>query len=175
MFQVDLSSIERHHFAFIIALLSTLISCVISFIHVHKHFSTVIDDSLRRHTIRILIMIPFYSLESFFDLYFKHYPGGSVFREAYESVVIWSSYCLLISLLGGELQIKRILSKRYYSICDGGMAGFRMGFSHPFFFKIFLKPILTPDDFLVFCRAGILQYVPLKYNFFIIVLFKIEL
>lgn len=50
--------------------------------------------------------VPLYAVESFFDLFFKHYPGGSVFREAYESIVILSLYRLLVALLGGMDQVR---------------------------------------------------------------------
>jgi hypothetical protein len=43
-----------------------------------------LDEEMRTSTVRILILVPLYACESFFDLFFKHYPGGSVFREAYE-------------------------------------------------------------------------------------------
>jgi hypothetical protein len=51
------------------------------------------------------VSVPLYACESFFDLFFHHYPGGSVFREAYESIVILSLYRLLVSLLGGPDQV----------------------------------------------------------------------
>ena len=47
-----------------------------------------LDEEMRTSTVRILILVPLYACESFFDLFFKHYPGGSVFREAYEVCAI---------------------------------------------------------------------------------------
>lgn len=157
-----ISALSLANIIYITALICTVLATFICILHMHRHFLCVSNDPLRKHTIRILIMIPFYSIESLLSLYFKHYPGANVFRESYESVVIWSTYGLLITLLGGDGSVKRILDTRFYSICDGGMAGFRMQFQHPIWTRFCLRPIHSPSDFLAFCKVGILQYVPLK-------------
>jgi hypothetical protein len=69
---VDIGSgLELHHLAWIIAAFFTLISLVGSVWLVYKHLKHWSEPMIQRHIVRIILMIPIYTIDSYLSLIFK--------------------------------------------------------------------------------------------------------
>lgn len=71
------------------------------------------NPDLKRYVIRILMLVPIYSLESWFGLRFNDASLYlDVLREVYEALVIYSFYQFLVFYLGGEDYLGVVLTRK---------------------------------------------------------------
>jgi len=106
---------ERHVVAWTVAASFAFAAVFLSFLQIWKHIKHNHHALLRKYVVRILLMVPVYSIESWFALYNSRSALGKylvLLRDTYESVVIYSFFMMLLSLLGGERCLSRRLESR---------------------------------------------------------------
>ncbi|GAA5835968.1 hypothetical protein JCM11251_006616 [Rhodosporidiobolus azoricus] len=113
-----------------------------------KHYH---QPRLQRFVVRILVMVPIYSISSLISLYSL---DAAFFvdavRDVYEAFVIYCFFSLLVEYLGGERSLIITLHGR-------------PPHSHPWPIRYFLSPMDASDPFTFLgLKRGILQYVQLK-------------
>lgn len=134
-----------------LTLLPTLISVCLATFTIHEHFLNYRKPQQQRLIVRILLILPIYSIVCYTSL---AYPKVSrllePLREIYEAFVIYTFFSLLTDYLDGE---KNIVV----------MSSGRAPVSHPWPMNLTFKAIDISDPFdLLMIKRGILQYVWLK-------------
>mmetsp|Transcript_83921 Transcript_83921/g.218487 ORF Transcript_83921/g.218487 Transcript_83921/m.218487 type:complete len:580 (-) Transcript_83921:44-1783(-) len=84
-----------------------------SFWLINKHFRNNKNPALRKYTVRILLMVPIYSLQAFIALWFQVTAVSAelmrFIRELYEAIVIFSFLQFILTCVGGpESVVKRM-------------------------------------------------------------------
>lgn len=112
---------------------------------------------MQRYYMRILWMVPIYSIESWCALRFKNQKIYlETAREAYEAYVIYSFFMLLHNFLGPRPKLlERLRSK---------------GESHKMMFPLCCFPRMSPRGFLRRTSFGVFQYVFLRFTIAILTL-----
>lgn len=88
-----LSGNDKHSLAKCISLYFTIVTIPISIYQTYEHLSNFCKPLLQVQIIRVIWMVPVYSLESVLSIHFVKYSFlFQVIRETYESYVI---YCFL--------------------------------------------------------------------------------
>lgn len=103
---------ELHDWAWIATGIATIISGVLSAYLIYKHCTNYTSKYQQRFIVRILLMVPIYSMDSF--LSFRVYSLAIYFdllRDCYEAFVINTFFCLLIEYAGGYSATKEALAK----------------------------------------------------------------
>ncbi|GAA6005875.1 hypothetical protein JCM10207_007260 [Rhodosporidiobolus poonsookiae] len=127
--------------------LSTLLSLWTVWLQL-KHYHR---PRLQRMVVRILVMVPIYSISSLISLYSLDAAFFlDAFRDVYEAFVIYCFFSLLVEYLGGERSLLITLHGR-------------PPHPHPRPVGWFLSPMDASDPFTFLgLKRGILQYVQLK-------------
>jgi len=111
------TSFEPHDWAWLFSGIATIIACVMSFYLIEKHLVNYNRPKIQKHIIRILFIVPIYSIDSWIS--FRFYRYGTyidIVRDTYEAFVIYEFVSLCQELLGGSegailcLQSKESLS-----------------------------------------------------------------
>ena len=145
--------IERQYWAWIIGGIFAAAAIIWSFVTLYKHWiSSELPPhrNIRKHTLRILWMVPIYSLASWLGLILRDYAlYWDLVRGCYESVTIYSFFALLVAFSGGKIKLmRRIASKaqqQHIAPCN-----------------CCLSLWLNGREFYENCRFGVLQYVVLR-------------
>ncbi|GAA5958399.1 hypothetical protein JCM21900_002182 [Sporobolomyces salmonicolor] len=129
------------------AVFSTLLSLATVYLQL-KHYHR---PRLQRFVVRILCMVPIYSLSSLISLYSLDLAFFvDAVRDIYEAFVIYCFFSLLVEYLGGERSLIILLHGRE-------------PVKHPWPVSLFLPPMDASDPFTFLgLKRGILQYVQLK-------------
>lgn len=94
-------------------LFSVLFSTLYSSYTIYTHLLNYRKPILQRHVIRLLLMVPIYSLSSLISLFsIQAAPLIDLLRDLYEAFVIYSFFTLLVEYLGGERSILILLHGR---------------------------------------------------------------
>ena len=109
---------------------------------------------IQKYIIRIIVMIPIYSIESWCSLRF-HFISIylQTLREIYESYVIYSFFYFLISLLGNESKLITILKLKSKE---------KLQYLYPFNLCCCSNWEENSQFFLYYCKLGVFQYVIYK-------------
>ena len=143
---------QRHIVAWCIAAIFVGVAVPLSFHDMHMHMLHYRQPELQKYYIRILWMVPIYSIESWCALRFKEQAVLlETMREAYEAYVVYSFYMLLIKFLGGEEKVVTILERR-------ALQGHEKNVPHMLPFCCLPKWELG-DSFVTHCTVGVFQYV----------------
>jgi len=146
---------EYHQSAFFAAGAFVLLTVPMSIWDIFQHLVYYSNPSAQRHIIRILWLVPIYSIESWLALRNDNHDwygkGLQVAREAYEGFVIYSFMNYLIAALGGQRAAIQKLSDR------GSEHMHHMsGVGH------IIAEWTDPVDFLHNIKLGVFQYVFLQ-------------
>ncbi|GAA5869265.1 hypothetical protein JCM3774_004188 [Rhodotorula dairenensis] len=127
--------------------LSTVLSLATVWLQL-KHYH---KPRLQRLVVRILVMVPIYSISSLIALYSLDLAFFlDAFRDVYEAFVIYCFFSLLVEYLGGERSLIITLHGRD-------------PVPHPFPVNLFLNPMDASDPYTFLgLKRGVLQYVQLK-------------
>mmetsp|Transcript_10091 Transcript_10091/g.18373 ORF Transcript_10091/g.18373 Transcript_10091/m.18373 type:complete len:335 (+) Transcript_10091:28-1032(+) len=111
------------------------------------------NQAMRKHVIRILMMVPVYGIQCYFALVVDNATiYFDALRECYEAVVIYSFVGLLIGFLGGERHLIYVMEQKPQDYVK-----------HPFPANVCLGDTLTyGEDLFRFAKIGSLQYVVVK-------------
>ncbi|MES1911045.1 MAG: hypothetical protein MHM6MM_009665 [Cercozoa sp. M6MM] len=125
------------------------LATILTLHHVRTHAIFNQNPVMRKHVLRILLMVPVYALQAWLGLRF---PSSAIvfdtLRDLYEAFVMYSFFLMLVEFVGGEPLLARALQE------------------FPIVRHIFPLRCVTPwrmgDEFLAKNKLGILQYVPVK-------------
>jgi hypothetical protein len=146
--------VKRQNLWFTAAAFATLATAV-SLVIIFRHLCSFTRPLLQRSIVRILLIIPIYSLSSFLSL---RYETKAIYfdtlRDIYESYVIYMFLNLIIAFMGGE------------SHCVSQLAGTGT-MNHPIPCCC-LPKITLGSRFIRRCKQGTLQFVIMKPVFALI-------
>mmetsp|Transcript_1043 Transcript_1043/g.2987 ORF Transcript_1043/g.2987 Transcript_1043/m.2987 type:complete len:359 (+) Transcript_1043:65-1141(+) len=146
----------------LIAGLSTIFACVCSFHLIYMHLLNYNFPEYQVYIVRILGMVPIYSVTSFLSLVDRDTNRSLIsdlFRDCYESFVIYNFLVLLIHFGGGERSLV------YYLETKPRMR-------HPWPLSEVLPPIRLGASFMHAVRASCLQFVFVKPACVILLLYS---
>lgn len=135
-----------------IAGLLGFVAVTVSIRHIHGHLTHYVVPKYQLHIVRILAMVPIYSITSWLALVIRDERWVLVLdliRDSYEAYVIYNFVILLINYGGGHLHLCRYLEDQP-----------RM--EHPFPLNGWLPPLKLGPAFLSGIRASVLQFVFIK-------------
>jgi len=119
---------------------------------VYLHLTHWYMPDVQKYVVRILWMVPLYSVQSWLSLRFH---DARIYidaiRDLYEAYVIASFLYYLIELLGGQDTLVRTLQRKDASLGR-----------HTFPISLFVQPWDMGVEFLLQCKHGVLQYVVIK-------------
>jgi len=142
--------LQTHHYAWFISGLFALIATIMSLRLMYRHYQNYTKPYYQRQIIRIIMMVPIYSVISWLSFrYYTYEIYLDVFRDCYEAFVIYSFFTLLLNYLGedGPAQKAVLKDKPVMKFC---------------FPLHFLKYDPKSSNFLPNCRHGALQYVVIR-------------
>jgi Organic solute transporter Ostalpha len=132
---------------------------VLSIRLVYLHFTHWYMPHVQKYIIRILFMVPLYSVQSWLSLAYRDQRIYiDAIRDVYEAYVIASFLYYLIELLGGQdALVRTFLAKAR----DDPDAAHHLG-QHGFPLSLVLEPWDLGLEFMLQCKHGVLQYVVVK-------------
>jgi len=120
---------------------------------IYLHLTHWYMPEVQKYVVRILWMVPIYSIQSYLSLRFH---DSRIYidcvRDFYEAFVIASFVYYCIEILGGQDALVQILLQK--TDADLGQ--------HPWPLCLVLQPWELGIDFLLQCKHGVLQYVVFK-------------
>ncbi|KAJ2721363.1 hypothetical protein GGI07_004033 [Coemansia sp. Benny D115] len=138
---------NAHKVGWIISGVFALVATIISAVHICKHLRNYTVPRQQRHIVRIILIIPVYSVISFLSYrFYRESPYYTAVRDCYEAFAIAAFYMLLLQYIGDSSagQKKAMLDKR--------------GMKWTFPFNCFeMRP--AGRRTFVLLKWGILQYV----------------
>lgn len=138
--------------AIIVGGLLALAAVVLAVRHIGQHLRHYCKPQYQLHIVRILAMVPIYSVTSWFALVSqdeRHILVLELVRDSYEAYVVYNFVVLLINYGGGDLHLCRYLEDQP-----------RM--PHPWPLNQWLPPLKLGPAFLNSVRASVLQFVFVK-------------
>ncbi|XP_065186837.1 transmembrane protein 184C-like [Sycon ciliatum] len=150
---------EPHVIAWFVAGIFVLATIPMSLWDISMHLSNYTQPDLQRYYVRIIWMVPIYSLDSWLALRFATEGNAGVFldtaRECYEAYVIYNFMMLLLTYL-----------RKHTTTADGGeLDDVYHGHMFPFKywpFKLCFKPWEPGKQFIHRCTVGTLQYTLIR-------------
>lgn len=126
---------------------------VLSLRLVYLHLTHWYMPDVQKYIVRILWMVPIYSIQSWLSLRFHEMRIYiDTVRDLYEAYVIASFVYYLIELLGGQDSLVQILLQK----TDPNLG------KHPWPLSLILQPWELGVEFMLQCKHGALQYVVFK-------------
>lgn len=154
-----------------IALCFGLLSICISGSHITSHLRHFAIPDVQRNVIRIVFLVPVYSIASIIALFLSQGEGRiyvEVLRDLYESYVIYSFYCLILNYCGGEAHtIYRLQQHENLSNIHNSNSNLTEDISTagtiqmPFPF-CYCTPLPRDGRLIRLCFQGILQFLIIK-------------
>jgi len=157
---------EQHLIAWFSAGAFVILGFPVAIYGIFMHLTHYSQPHIQCYIVRILWMVPIYSIESWLCLRFqKSAIYIETLRDCYEAYVLYSFLQFLIAVLGGETELILLLKEKSPTrgVHLSGM-------------KCFIKPwimgqptlaangeVRWTSPFLTKCKFGVLQYVLLKY------------
>ncbi|RLN02609.1 hypothetical protein BBJ28_00023828, partial [Nothophytophthora sp. Chile5] len=135
----------------------TLLAIILSGWLIWTHLLYNPSARIRKHVIRILMMVPIYALTSYLALVFNE--SKLLFetvRDCYEAFALYSFHCFLVEYLGGQSVLASTMRSKP-----------QMTHVIPF---CCMKPWAMGGKFIRHTTIGILQYIPTKVLMSIITL-----
>jgi len=143
---------ENHVLAWVIAAVFVMLTVPLSVHDIVQHLLHFAKPHLQKHVVRLLWLVPIYSVTAFLSLVFK---DSSLYldmlRDFYECFVIHAFVCFLIAWCGSEDQLASKLRQKPPS--KG---------AHLWPMSCCLRRWRLGRDFLWRCKWGTLQYIVIK-------------
>lgn len=151
--------------------LITVFTLVVSVYQIYMHLTHFVMPDPQKYVVRILFMVPFYSVQSYLSLlFFRERLYTDTLRDLYEAFTISSFLYLMIELLGGEENISQILDQKrehnnhntqQQQNNNNNNQTHKIG-QHHFPFNLCLPEWKMGSHYLLECKYGTLQYVVIK-------------
>lgn len=106
-FEIDIRNFSLFNYAWAATALCVVLSTILTIRLIFWHFASFHKPNQQKHIVRILLMVPIYSIDSW--LSFRFYWLSvyfDLFRDCYEAFVIYEFYCLLVEYTGGYVRTK---------------------------------------------------------------------
>ena len=154
IYDLVVSKAELHVVVWGVSALFVGIAIPLSIYDINSHLANY-SSPLQLHYIRILLMVPIFAGESWLALRYKEQHTVLVcFRTAYEAIVIYSFFRLMVDFFGGE---RRVLA---------ALAGKGTKYAHMIpplcYFRVLRVDLESRGQFLLWTRRGVFQYVVLQ-------------
>lgn len=135
----------------VVSTLSAIFASVFSVFLIWKQLKNYRKPTLQRYVVRLLLMVPIYSIASVISLYSLQLADIiDLIRDLYEAFVIYCFFNLLIEYLGGERSLIVLLHGRRPQ-------------EHIFPGNLFLNDMDASDPYTFLAlKRGVLQYVQVK-------------
>lgn len=135
----------------VLSTLAAFFATVFSIFLIWKQLKNYRKPTLQRYVVRLLLMVPIYSIASVISLYSLQLADIiDLFRDLYEAFVIYCFFNLLIEYLGGERSLIVLLHGRRPQ-------------EHIFPANLFLHHMDASDPYTFLAlKRGVLQYVQVK-------------
>ncbi|KAJ2608378.1 hypothetical protein EV177_005013 [Coemansia sp. RSA 1804] len=92
---------DAHKIGWIISGVFALAATIISAVHIAAHLKNYTKPRQQRHIVRIILMIPIYSIISFLSYrFYREAPYYTAVRDCYEAFAIAAFYMLLLQYIG---------------------------------------------------------------------------
>jgi len=111
--ELDVTKFSIFNYAWIFTAICVVFSSILTARLVYLHLISFNCPSQQKHVVRILLMVPIYSIDSW--LSFRFYWLSvyfDLFRDCYEAIVIYEFYVLLVEYTGGYQSTKEAFQKR---------------------------------------------------------------
>jgi hypothetical protein len=162
---------QKHYIGWFSGAGFVLLTIPISIRLIVQHLTNWNAPNVQKYVVRIIWMIPLYSVESWLALRFKNVAIYlETLREGYESYVIFCFMYYLIALLGDEHHLNQFKSKHSHSGNTNRPHDFG---KHMWPINYFFNPWTSGADLLQNCKFGVFQYVLIK-NLFAIMVFTLK-
>ncbi|KYQ99696.1 transmembrane protein [Tieghemostelium lacteum] len=126
-----------------------LVAIILSFYLIYKHLRNYTNPDLQKYIVRILFMVPIYSVDSWLSLRFISISLYlDVIRDTYEAYVLYCFFNLIVAVIEKEHDIVELLHSKE-------------PMSHPFPLHC-LPKIKLGRGFLQNCKRYVLQFVFVK-------------
>jgi len=112
-FGLDFHNFNIFDYAWVATAVCVVLSTILTVKLVYMHLCAFHKPNQQKHIVRILIMVPIYSIDSW--LSFRFYWLSVYFdliRDCYEAIVIYEFYRLLVEYAGGYERMKNAFEKR---------------------------------------------------------------
>lgn len=153
--------LDRHVLAIQISLCFVGITVPISMFHAWEHLQHFVRPNLQAQIVRIIIMVPLYSIEAFMSItYVKHSYVFQTIREIYEAYVI---YCFMRFLLSCFGDVKGVLLAERLTKMPAAMGYHKFPYC-------WLPAWQMGPDFLKRCKVGVFQFVVVRFVLSVLVL-----
>ncbi|PWY98753.1 DUF300-domain-containing protein [Testicularia cyperi] len=135
----------------VVSTLAATFATLFSFFLIWKQLKNYRKPTLQRYVVRLLVMVPIYSIASVISLYSLELADIiDLIRDLYEAFVIYCFFNLLIEYLGGERSLIILLHGRTPQ-------------EHLFPVNLFLHDMDASDPYTFLAlKRGVLQYVQIK-------------
>ncbi|TPX34656.1 hypothetical protein SmJEL517_g02724 [Synchytrium microbalum] len=141
---------ERHVQGWIIAGACAALATTLSIILIIRHLINYNSKDEQRHIVRILLMVPIYSIISWISFrYYYHSTYYNLIRDVYEAFVIYSFFELVLLYLGDDFDSQKLYLKNKEK-------------------RKFIIPLCcmsyqpSSSTFLTNLKIGVMQYVIIK-------------
>eukprot|EP00741_Cyanophora_paradoxa_P021366 tig00021350_g20625.t1 len=122
---------------------------LLSLFLIYKHLTYYSSPYHQRYIIRVLLMCPFYAIDSWLSFRWPKYAVYfDVVRDCYEAFVIYNFFLLLLNSLGGMAVAQKVLMGKRIVL--------------PFPFNCIKFTATGTGKFLTQCKNGMLQYVVIR-------------
>jgi len=100
---MDLQSLEIHEIAWIVAGICSFGAVFVSTYMIYMHLKNYTEPRVQVYIVRIVLLIPIYTIDSYLSLLFKEYSMYfDLGRDCYEAYVLYMFFRLLVELADGE-------------------------------------------------------------------------
>jgi hypothetical protein len=146
---------QKHYIGWFSSAGFVLLTIPISIRLIVQHLTHWNLPHIQKYVVRIIWMVPIYSVESWLALRFKSMSTYiESIRECYEAYVIFCFFYFLIALLGDEQSL--VLKLKQKSNEYG---------KHSWPISLFVSPWVMGQEMLQKCKFGVFQYVVIKNIF----------
>lgn len=161
---------EQHLIAWFTAGAFVILGFPVSIYGIFMHLTHYYQPHIQCYIVRILWMVPIYSIESWLCLRFhKSAIYIETLRDCYEAYVLYSFLQFLINVLGGETELVLLLKEKsptrgvHFNCIKCFVKPWVMGQPKVFPTGDGIGEVRWTSPFLTKCKFGVLQYVLLKY------------
>jgi hypothetical protein len=143
----DPRSWEQHHWLWLASGLCAALAVLVTLRTIHLHLRSFTNLVQQTHIIRIMIMVPVYAIDSWLSYrFFRYSVYFDLVRDAYEALVVYEFYALLVSYIGGH--------ERAFQVFFGRLLNLPA--------PLCCVTVTIRRDLLKFCKLGCLQYAVLR-------------
>jgi len=98
--------VEIHEVGWVVAGICAFISVILACVMIFKHLQHYTEPRIQVYIVRIVLMVPIYTIDSYLSLLFKDYAMYfDLGRDCYEAYVLYMFFRLLVELADGEEQL----------------------------------------------------------------------